>query len=79
MRSGTLKKRQNLIITGIEENEEIQFKDTENIFSNVIEENSPNLKNEIAIKVQEENKQDQKRHPPCHINNQTLNVQNKGY
>ena len=41
-------KRPNLRTTGIEENEASQFKGPENIFNRIIEENSPNLKKEMA-------------------------------
>ena len=46
-------KRPNLKIIGIEEGEESQLKGPENIFNKIIEENFPNLKKEMAIKVQE--------------------------
>ena len=41
-------KRPNLRIIGIEEGEEPQIKDPENIISKIIEENSLNLKKEMA-------------------------------
>ena len=46
-------KRPNLKIIGIEEGEESQLKGPENIFNKIIEENFPNLKEEMVIKVQE--------------------------
>ena len=46
-------KRPNLKIIGIEEGEESELKGPENIFNKIIEENFPNLKKEMAIKVQE--------------------------
>ncbi|KAL6081752.1 hypothetical protein STEG23_016834 [Scotinomys teguina] len=46
-------KSPNLRIIGIEEEEEYQLKGTENIFNKIIEENSPNLKKEPPIKIQE--------------------------
>jgi hypothetical protein len=46
-------KRPNLRIIGIEENEYSQLKGPENVFNKIIEENFPNLKKEMAIKVQE--------------------------
>ena len=46
-------KRPNLKIIGIEEGEESQLKGTENIFNKIIEENFPNLKEEMVINVQE--------------------------
>jgi hypothetical protein len=42
-------KRSNLRMIGIEEDEDLQFKGPENIFNKVIEENSPNLKKQIAM------------------------------
>ncbi|KAL6036989.1 hypothetical protein STEG23_033523 [Scotinomys teguina] len=45
-------KRPNLRIIGIEE-EEYHLKGTENIFNKVIEENLPNLKKELPMKIQE--------------------------
>ena len=47
------KKRPNLKIIGIEEGEESQLKGPENIFNKIIEENFPNLKEEMVINVQE--------------------------
>ena len=45
-------KRQNLrIIVGIEEGE-VQLKNTETIFNKVIEENFPNLKKDMLVKIQ---------------------------
>ena len=46
-------KRPNLRIIGIEEGEESQLKGPENIFNKIIEENFPNLKEEMVINVQE--------------------------
>ena len=51
-KSRTLK-RPNLRIIGIEEGEDTQVKSTESIFNKIIEENFPNLKKEMPIKVQE--------------------------
>jgi archaeosine-15-forming tRNA-guanine transglycosylase len=55
----------NLRIIGIEENEDSQLKGPEDVFNKFIEENFPNLKKEIDIKVQEAcripNNWDQKR------------------
>ena len=45
-------KRPNLRIIGIDENEDSQLKGLKNIFNKIIEENFPNLKKEMAIKVQ---------------------------
>jgi hypothetical protein len=74
-------KRSNLRIIGVKEGEEYQLKGPGNIFNNIIEENFPNLKREMAIKVQETyrtpNRLDQKRNSSCHIIIKTLNAQNK--
>ncbi|KAK7828619.1 hypothetical protein U0070_007143 [Myodes glareolus] len=43
-------KKANLRIIGIEEGEELQIKGPENIFNKIIEENFPNLKNNIPMK-----------------------------
>ena len=72
-------KRLNLRIIGIEEDS--QFKGPENIFKKTIEENFPNLKREIPLKVQEAyrtaNRLDQKRKSSHYIIIKTLNIQNK--
>ena len=56
------------------EGEERQIKSPENIFNKIIEENFPNLKNDIPMKVQEAyrtpNRLDQKKHIPLPYNNQ---------
>ena len=69
----------NLRIIRIEERE-LQLKDTENIFNKLIEENFPNLKKDIPMKVQEAyrtpNRLDQKTFPH-HIIIKTQNIQNK--
>ena len=74
-------KRPNLRIIRIEENKDSQLKGPENVFNKIIEENFPNLKKEMAIKVQEAyrtpNKWDQKRKSSCHIIIKTLNAQSK--
>ena len=46
-------KRPSLRIVGIEEGKELQLKGTENIFNKTIEENFPNLKKDVPMKVQE--------------------------
>ena len=46
-------KRPNLRIIGVEEGEELQLKGPENVFKRIIEENVPNLKKDILMKVQE--------------------------
>ena len=71
----------NLRIIRIEENEDSQLKGPENVFNKIIEENSPNLKKKMDIKVQETyrtaNKWDQKRKSSHHIISKTLNAQRK--
>ena len=64
-------KKPNLRIIGIDKGEELQIKGPENIFNKIIEENFPNLKNDIPMKVQEAyrtpNRLDQKKTSPSHI------------
>ena len=71
----------NLRIIGVEEGEELQIKGPENIFNKIIEENFPNLKNDIHMKVQEAyrtpNRLDQKIPSPRHIIIKTQNIQIK--
>ena len=71
-------KRQNLrIIVGIEEGE-VQLKNTETIFDKMIEENFPNLKKDMLMKIQAyrtPNRMDKKY--THHIIIKTLNIQNK--
>ena len=73
-------KRPNLRIIGIEEGEQVQLKSTENIFNKIIEENFPNLKKDMPMKIQEAYRTpirlDQKK-SPCHIIIKTLNIQSK--
>ena len=68
-------------IIGIEENEDSQLKGPKNVFNKIIEENVPNRKKEMAIKVQEAyktpNKCDKKLKSSCNMIIQTLNAQNK--
>ena len=45
--------RPNLRIIGIEEGEELLLEGSENIFNKIIEENFPNLRKDIPMKVQE--------------------------
>ena len=77
-------RRPNLRIVGKEENEDSQLKWPVNIFNKITEENFPNLKNDMAMNIQEAyrtpNRQDQKRNSSCHIiikTPNTLNKQNK--
>jgi hypothetical protein len=64
-------KRPNLRITEIEENKDSQLKGSENVFNKIIEDNFPNLKKEIAMKLQEAyrtpNKWNQRRKSSHHI------------
>jgi hypothetical protein len=73
-------KRSNLRIIGIEKNNDSQLKRPEIVFNNIIEENFPNLKKEMVIKVQEAyrtpSKWDQKRKCFYHIIFKTLHAQN---
>jgi hypothetical protein len=46
-------KRANIRINEIEECEDSQLKGPKNVFNKIIEENFPNLKKEMTIKVQE--------------------------
>ena len=46
-------RRPNLRIIGREESEDFQPKGTVNIFNKIMEENFPNLKNEIPMNLQE--------------------------
>jgi hypothetical protein len=61
-------RRPNLRIIGIDENEDFQLKEPVNIFHKIVEENSPNLKKEMPMNIQETyrtpNRQDQKRNSP---------------
>jgi hypothetical protein len=74
-------KRPNLRIIRKEENEDSQLNGPELVFNKIIEENFPNLKKEMAIKVQEayrpSHKWDQKRKSSRHIIIKTLNAENK--
>ena len=47
-------RRPNLWIIGVDENEDFQLKGPANIFNKIIEENIPNLKNEMPINIQED-------------------------
>ena len=75
-------KRPNLRIIRIEENKDSQLKGPENVFNKIIEENFPNLKKEMDIKVQEAyrtpNRMEQERKSSCHIVIKTTSALNKG-
>ena len=61
----TMRRRPNLQIIGVDENEDFQLKEPANIFNKIIEENFPNLKKEMPMNIQEAdrtpNRLDQKR------------------
>jgi chromosome segregation ATPase len=46
-------RRPNLRIIGVDENEDFQLKGQANIFNKIIEENFPNLKNDLPMNIQE--------------------------
>ena len=73
--------RPNLRIIGIEESKDSQLNGPVNIFNKIIEENSPNLKKEMPMNIQEAftipNSLDQKRNSSHHIIIKTPNAQNK--
>jgi hypothetical protein len=74
-------KRSNLRIIGIEESEDSQFKGPANIFNKIVEENFPNLKEEMPINIQEAhrspNRWGQRRNSSSHIIIKIPNAQNK--
>ena len=46
-------RKPNLQIIGVDENEDYQLKELANIFNKIIEENLPNLKNDMLMNIQE--------------------------
>jgi hypothetical protein len=74
-------RRPNLRIIGIDENEDFQLKGSVNIFNKIIEENSPNVKKEMLMNIQEAyrtpNRLYQKRNSSCYIIIKTPNALNK--
>ena len=74
-------RRPNLRIIGVDENEDSQLKGPANIFNKFIEENSPYLKKEMPMNIQEAyrtpNRLDQKRNSSRHIIIKTPNAQSK--
>jgi hypothetical protein len=74
-------RRPNLRIIGIEESEDSQLKGPVNIFNKIIEENSPNVKKEMPMNIQEAyrtpDRLNQKRNSSHHIIVKTPNGQNK--
>jgi hypothetical protein len=71
----------NLLIIGVDENEDFEHKRPTNIFNKIIEENFPNLKKEMAMYIQEAyktpNRLDQKRNSSRHIIIRTTKALNK--
>jgi hypothetical protein len=59
------KRRPNIQIMGVDENEDFQLKGPTNIFNKIIEQNFPNLKNDMPMNIEEAyrtpNRLDQKR------------------
>jgi hypothetical protein len=74
-------RRPNQRIVCMEESEDSQLNGPVNIFNKIIEENSPNLKKEMPINIQEAyrtpNSLDQKRNSFCHIVIKTPNAHKK--
>jgi hypothetical protein len=74
-------RRPNLRMTGVDENEDFQLKESANIFNKIIEENFPNLKKEKPMNIQEAyrtpNRLDQKRNSSQHKIIRTTNALNK--
>ena len=64
-------RRPNLQIIVVNENEDFQLKRPANIFNKIIQENFPNLKNDMPMNIQEAyrtpNRLDQKRNSSPHI------------
>jgi hypothetical protein len=75
------RRRPNLRIIGIDDNEDFQLKGPANIFNKIIEENFPKLKKEMPTNIQEAyrtpNRLDQKRNSFRHIIIRTTNALNK--
>ena len=74
-------RKPNLWIIGVDENEDFQLEEPANIFNKIIEENFPNLKKEMLMKIQEAyrtpNRLDLKRNSSRHIIIITTNALNK--
>jgi hypothetical protein len=74
-------KRPNLRIMDIEKGEEVQAKRLHNIFNKIIIENSPNLKKDLPIQIQEvsrtSNRLEQERTSPWHIIMKTTTTENR--
>ena len=50
---GNIRKRSSLWLRGIDEREDVQLQGTENTFKKIIEENFPNLKKTMPMKIQD--------------------------
>ena len=76
----TMRRPNQWIIVAVE-NEDFQLKGPANIFNKIIEENFPNLKNDMPMNIQEAyrtpNRLDQKRNSSQHIIIRTTNALNK--
>jgi hypothetical protein len=74
-------RRPNLRMIGIEESEDSQLKGPINIFNKIIDENVPNLKKDMPMKIQEAyrtpNRQEQKRNSSLNIIIKTPNALKK--
>ena len=74
-------RRPHLWIIGVDENEDFQLKGPANIFNKIIEENFPNLKNDMPMNIQETyrtpNRLDQKRNSCRNIIIRTTTALNK--
>ena len=74
-------RRPKLQIIGVDEKEDFHLKGPANIFNKIIEENFPNLKNDMPMNIQEAyrtpNRLDQKRNSSQHIIIRTTNTLNK--
>jgi hypothetical protein len=74
-------RRSNLLIIGVDENEDFQLKGPANIFKKIIEKSFPYLKKEMPMNIQEAyripNRLGQKRNSSRHIPIRTTNALNK--
>jgi hypothetical protein len=74
-------RKTNLLIIGVDENEDFQLKRPANIFNKIIEKNFSNLKKEMPMNIQEAyrtpNRLDQKRNSSRHIIIRKTNALNK--
>jgi hypothetical protein len=70
-------KSSKLRIIGIAENEDSQLKGPENFFNKIIEEKFPNLKKEVAMKVQEAYRTPNKLDFSSHNNQNSKNIEQR--